>query len=100
MTRQPVIRIEGLLTQFGSNVIHKDLALEVRRGEILGLVGGSGSGKSVLLNTIIGVRRPNAGRVGVLGHRVDQAARRMLSILSGRWGVQFRGGVSVERLPL
>lgn len=100
MTRQPVIRIEGLLTQFGSNVIHKDLALEVRRGEILGLVGGSGSGKSVLLNTIIGLRRPNAGRVEVLGHRVDQADRRMLTLLSRRWGVLFQDGALFSSLTV
>ena len=73
MAQKPAIRIEGLRTQFGKNVIHKDLALEVRQGEILGLVGGSGSGKSVLLNTIIGLRRPNAGRIEVLGQRIDDA---------------------------
>ncbi|TDK19421.1 ATP-binding cassette domain-containing protein [Luteimonas aestuarii] len=63
----PVIRVRGLRTQFGSQVVHDGLDLDVRRGEILGVVGGSGSGKSVLMRSIIGLRRPDAGTIEVLG---------------------------------
>lgn len=100
MTEQPVIRIEGLLTRFGSTVIHENLELEVRRGEVLGLVGGSGSGKSVLLNTIIGLRRPDGGRIEVLGQdmgRLDAAGRRRLS---RRWGVLFQDGALFSSLTV
>lgn len=100
MAAQSVIHVEGLLTQFGSNVIHQDLELEVQRGEILGLVGGSGTGKSVLLNTIIGLRRPNAGRIEVLGHRVDNADQRTLFSLSRRWGVLFQDGALFSSLTV
>lgn len=62
-----VIRVRGVRTQFGTHVVHEDLDLDVRRGEILGVVGGSGTGKSVLLRTIAGLLRPAAGRVEVLG---------------------------------
>ena len=53
--RDNVIEVRGLLSQFGDRVIHQDLDLDVRRGEILGVVGGSGTGKTVLLNSIIGL---------------------------------------------
>ena len=100
MEQDPAIRIKGLLTQFGSNVIHKDLDLNVRRGEILGLVGGSGSGKSVLMNTIIGLRRPNAGSIEVLGQNVDQANSATLKWLSSRWGVLFQDGALFSSLTV
>ncbi|HVI25757.1 MAG TPA: ATP-binding cassette domain-containing protein [Xanthomonadaceae bacterium] len=63
----PVIRVRGLVNRFGAQVVHDGLDLDVRRGEILGVVGGSGSGKSVLMRSIIGLREPNAGQVEVLG---------------------------------
>lgn len=61
------IEIEGLRTQIGAQVIHDGLDLAVRRGEILGLVGGSGSGKSVLLKSIIGLLPPADGVIRVFG---------------------------------
>ncbi|MFW5835142.1 MAG: ATP-binding cassette domain-containing protein, partial [Pseudomonadota bacterium] len=63
----PAVRLEGIVNAFGRHVVHDGLDLDVRTGEILGLVGGSGSGKSVLLRTIVGLLRPRAGRVEVLG---------------------------------
>src|SRR5699024_10876526 len=73
---------------------------EVRRGEILGLVGGSGSGKSVLLNTIIGLRRPDAGQLEVLGQRIDNADSETLKKLSRRWGVLFQDGALFSSLTV
>ena len=64
---EPVIRVRGLANRFGEQVVHEDLDLDVRRGEILGVVGGSGSGKSVLMRSILGLRVPDAGTIEVLG---------------------------------
>src|SRR5258708_6336098 len=74
----PAIRVRGLETRFGSNVVFQNLDLDVRRGEVLGVVGGSGSGKSVLLRTIVGLNRSTAGRIEILGEetaRLDADAR-------------------------
>ena len=70
----PVIRVRGLRNQFGAQVVHENLDLDVRRGEILGVVGGSGSGKSVLMRSIIGLRQPDAGEVEVLGINALEAS--------------------------
>ena len=69
----PVIRVRGLRNRFGDQIVHDDLDLDVRPGEILGVVGGSGSGKSVLMRSIIGLREPDAGTIEVLG--VDGRSR-------------------------
>jgi len=64
---EPIIRVRGVVNRFGEQVVHDGLDLDVRRGEILGVVGGSGSGKSVLMRSIIGLRKPQAGEIEVLG---------------------------------
>ena len=61
------LRVRGLANSFGNQVVHKDLDLDVRTGEIIGVVGGSGTGKSVLMRAILGLRRPQAGKIEVLG---------------------------------
>ena len=63
-----VIEIRGLVNRFGEQVLHDGLDLDIRRGEVIGVVGGSGTGKSVLLRTIIGLNRPAEGDIRVLGH--------------------------------
>ncbi len=68
-----VIRTRGLRSAFESHVVHDGLDLEVRKGEVFGLVGGSGAGKSVLLNTLIGLKEPDGGDVEQLGRRVTSA---------------------------
>ena len=68
--RDPIITVRGLRNSFGEQVIHEDLDLEVRRGEILGVVGGSGTGKSVLMRSIIGLQTPDAGEIEVLGENM------------------------------
>lgn len=84
----PAIRVEGLRTAFGAKVIHEALDLEVRRGEILGVVGGSGTGKSVLLNTILGLKAPDAGRVEIFGQDI---AHSQIEV-QRRIGVMFQQG--------
>ena len=87
-----VIRIRGLVNAFGDVVIHDHIDLDVRRGEILGVVGGSGAGKSVLLRTIVGLNRPVSGSIKVFGHETADADSENLMGLQLRWGVLFQEG--------
>lgn len=96
----PVIRVQGLVSRFGARAVHEGLDLDVRRGEVLGLVGGSGSGKSVLLNTLIGLRRPDGGRVEVLGVDLAHAGEAEQRRLERRWGVLFQGGALFSALSV
>jgi phospholipid/cholesterol/gamma-HCH transport system ATP-binding protein len=96
----PVVQVRGLTTRFGTQVVHKDLDLDLRRGEILGVVGGSGSGKSVLLNTIIGLREPQAGQIKVFGQDLRRASSRRWTAIERRWGVLFQQGALFSNLTL
>ncbi len=96
----PAIEIRGLRSAFGDHVVHDNLDLTVKRGEILGVVGGSGAGKSVLLNTIIGLRNPEAGTVQVFGQELQRASRRRWSALERSWGVLFQGGALFSNLTV
>ncbi len=87
-----VIRVRGLRTQFDQQVVHDGLDLDVRRGEVLGVVGGSGSGKSVLLRVIIGLMRPAAGRIEVLDQDLARLNDKELRAIQARWGVLFQNG--------
>lgn len=98
--RDLAIRIKGLRTQFGEQVIHDGLDLDVEKGEILGVVGGSGTGKSVLLRTIIGLNRPAAGTVEVLGQEVSDERSEHQRSLEPRWGVLFQDGALFSSLTV
>jgi phospholipid/cholesterol/gamma-HCH transport system ATP-binding protein len=87
-----VIRIEGLLTRVGGRVLHDHIDLTVHRGEVLGVVGGSGAGKSVLLRTIIGLNRAVSGRIEVLGQDMTRLHGDALRRVQTRWGVLFQDG--------
>ena len=96
----PIIRVRGLRNQFGEQVVHDQLDLDVRRGEILGVVGGSGTGKSVLMRSILGLRRPDAGRIEVLGVDAlseDADDRRHVE---RRTGVLFQDGALFSSLTV
>jgi len=90
--RQTAIRVRELFTRLGGRVIHDHLNLDVFQGEVLGVVGGSGSGKSVLLRTIIGLQRPTSGRIEVLGQSVADLDGDALVQMQIRWGVLFQDG--------
>ena len=87
-----VIRVRGLVTRLGGKLIHDHLDLDVKHGEILGVVGGSGSGKSVLLRTIIHLIRPAEGEIVVLGKHLNALNDQQLRALEIRWGVLFQEG--------
>lgn len=87
-----VIRVQGLLTVIGGHVLHDHIALDVFRSEILGVVGSSGSGKSVLLRSIIGLQRPAEGKIEVLGRNIDELYGDDLVRMQVRWGVLFQDG--------
>ena len=86
------IEIQGLWTQFGSHVVHKDLNLTIKRGEIVSIVGGSGSGKTTLLREILGLQKPARGTVKVLGTDIGTASVQQMRRLNDRWGVLFQQG--------
>jgi phospholipid/cholesterol/gamma-HCH transport system ATP-binding protein len=95
-----IISVSGVRTQFGAKVIHEDLSLTVRRGEVMGIVGGSGSGKSVLLRTIIGLIRPASGRVQVLGQDITGADPAAQRLVQRRCGVLFQDGALFSSLTV
>src|ERR1700730_14262793 len=94
------IRVRGLVNRFGSQTVHEDLDLDVRRGEILGVVGGSGTGKSVLMRSILGLRVPDAGQIEVLGRdaRADDAESRLH--IERNTGVLFQDGALFSSLTV
>jgi phospholipid/cholesterol/gamma-HCH transport system ATP-binding protein len=95
-----VIRVRGLVTRFGAQTVHDGLDLDVRRGEVRGVVGGSGSGKSVLLRTVIGLKRPEGGHIEVLGQNVEQLGDDEARALDQRWGVLFQDGALFSSLTV
>jgi len=95
-----VIRVRGLKNSFGDQVVHDDLDLDVRRGEILGVVGGSGTGKSVLMRSIIGLQIPDEGEVTVFGENTIDLEENEAIEIRKRWGVLFQGGALFSTLTV
>jgi len=98
-----VIRIRGLRNAFGEEreqVIHENLDLDVKRGEILGVVGGSGTGKSVLMRSIIGLQTPEAGEVEVLGENMIGRDEDEAKNIRRRWGILFQNGALFSTLTV
>ena len=95
-----VIKVSGLNTKFGEQVIHENLELEVRRGEVLGVVGGSGMGKSVLLREIVGLQAANSGQIDVLGTDVTHCGAEAQQVLRRHWGVMFQEGALFSSLTV
>jgi phospholipid/cholesterol/gamma-HCH transport system ATP-binding protein len=94
---EPLIAVRDVCNRFGSQVVHDGLALEVFPGEVFGIVGGSGSGKSVLLRTMLGLQRPRRGSVRIEGREVVGASPRELLDVKRRYGVTFQHGALFPR---
>jgi len=95
----PIV-VEGLVNRFGEHTIHEGLDLKVRKGEIIGVVGGSGTGKSVLMRSIIGLQIPEAGSITVLGRSITSAEDDEDIDIRARWGVLFQGGALFSTLTV
>jgi phospholipid/cholesterol/gamma-HCH transport system ATP-binding protein len=95
----PIV-ITGLRTGFGDNIVHDGLDLTLRKGEILGVVGGSGTGKSVLMRAIIGLQSVLAGEIVVLGESITNAREDSDIDIRSRWGVLFQGGALFSTLTV
>lgn len=96
----PIIRCRGVTVGFGSKLVLENLDLDVRRGEILGFVGGSGTGKSVLMRTILGLNQRQGGRVEVFGHDLDTAEPSVRAGIERCWGVLFQHGALFSSLTV
>jgi phospholipid/cholesterol/gamma-HCH transport system ATP-binding protein len=97
---EPIIQVRGLKSAFGTQVVHEGLDLEVRRGEILGVVGGSGTGKSVLMRSIIGLQTPVEGEVTVFNEPMIGRPEEEAKHVRRRWGILFQGGALFSTLTV
>lgn len=98
--REAVITVRGLVNRFGDHTVHQNLDLDVWRGEVLGVVGGSGSGKSVLLRTIIGLNQAVSGRIDLLGTDMINGRAEALRAVRQRFGVLFQDGALFSSLTV
>jgi phospholipid/cholesterol/gamma-HCH transport system ATP-binding protein len=95
-----VVEVRGVVNRFGRQVVHDGLDMQVHRGEVFGILGGSGSGKSVLLRTILGLRRPQAGTVHVDGVDMTKLSGDALRAAKARYGVTFQHGALFSSLTV
>lgn len=98
--REPIIRIRGLVTRVGGKVLHQNINLDVMPGEVMGIVGASGAGKSVLLRTIIGLFSAESGSIEVFGEDITHMGDRERQRIGGRWGVLFQDGALFSSLTV
>lgn len=96
----PVILVDGIVTRFGAQIVHDGVTFSVGRGTLVALIGGSGSGKSVLLREMIGLLRPTAGRVHLLGTSLWEAAPAELDAVRRRFGMMFQDGALFSSLTV
>ena len=97
---EPVVRVRGLVSRFGTQTVHDGLSFEVRRNEIMGIVGGSGAGKSVLLRTILGLREPQGGTIEVFGHDIRDLSPAERIAMARGYGVTFQSGALISSLSV
>jgi phospholipid/cholesterol/gamma-HCH transport system ATP-binding protein len=100
MNNEPIVSVRNIVTRFGNQLIHDDVSLDVERGEVMGIVGGSGSGKSVLLRVILGLQKPNAGQVLIEGADITAMSDRQLLSVKHRYGVTFQHGALFSSLTV
>jgi phospholipid/cholesterol/gamma-HCH transport system ATP-binding protein len=96
----PVVEVEGVVTRFGDKAVHDGVSFTLPRGTLAALIGGSGTGKSVLLREIIGLQRPTAGRIRVLGTDMWQASEDAVQAVRRRFGMMFQDGALFSSLTV
>jgi phospholipid/cholesterol/gamma-HCH transport system ATP-binding protein len=99
-TPEPILSVRNLVNRFGRQVVHDGLDLDVMPGEVLGIVGGSGSGKSVLVHTMLGLRRPTSGEVLFEGREISLLGESELRAVKRRYGVTFQHGALFSALTV
>lgn len=92
MNKPPIIEVRDLVNRFGAQTVHDGLDFDVYPGEVLGIVGGSGTGKSVLLESVIGLHRPQEGTIRIKGRDIMQMRKREMLDVQRLWGVLFQSG--------
>jgi phospholipid/cholesterol/gamma-HCH transport system ATP-binding protein len=97
---QPVVEVQGLVNRFGNQVVHDGLDMQVGADEVFGIVGGSGSGKSVLLRTILGLQRPQAGVIRIDGRDITRLSEAQLRPVKAGYGVAFQQGALYSGLTV
>src|SRR5579864_4855104 len=97
---EPMVEVRGLVNRFGTQVVHDGLDMQVNADEVFGIVGGSGSGKSVLLRTILGLQRPLAGSVRIGGHDITRMSEAELRPIKAGYGVAFQEGALYSGLTV
>ena len=97
---EPVVEVRGLVNRFGAQVVHDGLDMSVNADEVFGIVGGSGAGKSVLLRSILGLQRPQAGSVRIFGQDITQMSVAQLREVKARYGVSFQAGALYSGLTV
>ena len=97
---EPLIVVRDVVNRFGTQVVHDGVSFDVMPGEVFGIVGGSGSGKSVLLRTLLGLRRPDAGTVEIEGREITAMDDRELRDVKRRYGVTFQHGALFTSLTV
>ena len=98
--REAIIKVRGLENRFGDHVVHQNLDLDIWRGEVLGIGGGSGTGKSVLLRSIVGLQKPSAGEIRAFGTDVLNGTGADIAAVERRWGVAFQNGALFSSLTV
>jgi phospholipid/cholesterol/gamma-HCH transport system ATP-binding protein len=96
----PVLEVIGLVNRFGTQIVHDGLNMEVREDEVFGIVGGSGTGKSVLLRSILGLQRPQAGIIRIDGRDITRMTASQLYEVKARYGVTFQQGALYSALTV
>jgi phospholipid/cholesterol/gamma-HCH transport system ATP-binding protein len=96
----PVLEVRGLVNRFGDHLVHDRLDMQVNEDEVFGIVGGSGSGKSVLLRSILGLQRPEAGTVRIAGRDITRMSAEQLRPIKERYGVAFQQGALFSGLTV
>jgi phospholipid/cholesterol/gamma-HCH transport system ATP-binding protein len=100
MTAAPIIQVRDMKVAYGSNVVLDGFSLDIPRGEVIGIIGPSGGGKSVTLRAIVGLKQPESGRVEVFGEQLDLLSSEDRTALERRWGIMFQDGALFSSLTV